>query len=136
MIGSKKFYDEGMVNDAKDFDKINKERIRHMLKGVHVVSGKIAIGFSEQVDSNDACASLMKQNGADIAIVANIDRGSVSVRSRKGNIRPLVEAFGGGGHDHAAGFQIPKGYDLRKQTCRILLVKRIEKEAQKVRTDS
>ena len=133
VISSKKFYDEDMVNDARDFDKINQERIRRMLKSVHVICGKIAIGFSEQVDSNDACASLMKQNASDIAIVANIDRGSVSVRSRKGNIRPLVEAFGGGGHDHAAGFQIPKGYDLRKEACRKLLVKRIEKEARKLR---
>ncbi len=97
-----------MRDAAKSYERTNNLRIRALLGGLEVVSGKMAVGFSKEVDSSDACRAMLDRTGADISILIKTGSRTASIRSVKSDMTALAMAFGGGGHPHAAGFEVPR----------------------------
>lgn len=106
IISSERFSDRRIAKLAARFKKLNEERIEKMLGGAYRISNKIAVGFSKQVDSTDACMAIISRKKVGISVLVKTDHSSGSIRSTKSNIVKLANAFGGGGHPHAAGFNI------------------------------
>ncbi|VVB76989.1 Uncharacterised protein [uncultured archaeon] len=121
-ISSGKFFDGGIRSAAKTYERINKERTKLLLRNMQVIDGAMAVGFSKEVDSTGACRAMIEDSGADISVLLKTDSKKASMRSEKSNIVALASAFGGGGHPHAAGFEIPKDYDISKAAGRKKLV--------------
>ena len=118
---------------AKGFKKINEEGIDKLLGKLHIISGKIAVGFATRVNSTDACARIMEKTKADIVILIHTDKNGGSIRSKKSAIDGLARMLGGGGREHTAGFTLPRGYNLRIESHKKQLMRRIEKEARKLK---
>lgn len=106
LISSGRFIDKGMQTLALKFRKLNHERIEKMLKNLYLVSDKIAVGFTKQVDSTEACMSAIAKAHVSISVIINLDHSKGSIRSTDKDIVKLANAFGGGGHPHASGFNI------------------------------
>jgi oligoribonuclease NrnB/cAMP/cGMP phosphodiesterase (DHH superfamily) len=127
VISSRSFTDTAIDAAARLFKRKNEERIARMLQDLHVIGGRLAIGFAGgKVDANVACDRIRSQAGADMAVVVYVNEMTASARSGKGDVRAIAQRFMGGGHEHAAGFPIPKKYDLRTAKGRQLLVKKME----------
>jgi uncharacterized protein len=133
-ISSRKFLDKETIRAAVEFERINHARISEMGNDLYVISGKIAIGFSKQVDSSDACRHIMKRALTDIGMIVNIDHSKASMRSVKSNTTPLANELGGGGHPHASGFNIDSSkYNFfRTKKDRQAFADDVEKLAEKV----
>jgi oligoribonuclease NrnB/cAMP/cGMP phosphodiesterase (DHH superfamily) len=127
-----KFTNKDLVDEARRFDRISKKRIRIMVKDLSLIGDKIAVGFSNSLQSTNACYHIMKKSGRDIGIFINMDASRGNVRSKISNINPLATALGGGGHPHASGFQFSRKYNTRTKAGRLRLLAKIDKEAEKV----
>jgi oligoribonuclease NrnB/cAMP/cGMP phosphodiesterase (DHH superfamily) len=112
LISSGKFFDSSMREAARSYERMNKKRARALLAGMEAVSGRMAIGFSKEMDSGEGCRAMMGKASADIGVLVKTDSRSASIRSVESDISKLAMAFGGGGHPHAAGFEVPRKYDL------------------------
>ncbi len=109
VLCSGKLTDRKMRSDAIRFDTTNKKRIKGMLSDLHV--GKVAaVGFSKDIQSTSACAAVMKKSRKDVALYINIDKGRGHIRSKITDCSSLAVGLGGGGHPHAAGFDV----DMKK----------------------
>lgn len=113
-LSKRKFFDKSMLNASKTFERLNDTRTRLMLKTL-TIRGNIAIGFSSEINATYGCGAIIKKAKTDVGIYVNPDRGKVHLRSVRSDISKLAEAFGGGGHPHAAGFDINlKRYNFLK----------------------
>ena len=117
-ICNHKLSDRIMEKDAANFDRINASRINEMVKNNMIVLDNVAVGFQKRVQSTVAGGALLKSSGKDISIYINLDTMQGHIRTKKANCTPLAVYFGGGGHPHASGFTMKKGYDLSKATDR------------------
>ena len=106
IIASGKLLDDKINAAAAKFKELNEKRIQLMLKELYLISYKIAIGFTTHVDSTDGCTAIKQKTGFDIAILVKSEHGHSSIRSTVNDVVPLANALGGGGHPHAAGFQV------------------------------
>ncbi|MGA3020786.1 MAG: hypothetical protein ABSD68_02455 [Candidatus Micrarchaeales archaeon] len=106
VISSGRFSDKGMREAASKFRRINSDRIEKMLADFYRISDKIAVGFSRQVDSTEACRELVRKAKVDIGIVINLDHGKGSIRSDESDTLRFANGLGGGGHPHASGFNV------------------------------
>lgn len=132
VIGSGRFFDKSMRDAARSYERTNNLRIRALMDGLKVVSGKMAVGFSKEVDSSDACRAMLDRTGADISILIKTGSRTASIRSVKSDVTALAMAFGGGGHPHAAGFEVPKEYDIGKASGRKRLLGAIVSKSEKL----
>ena len=133
VIASRKFVDKKIKDEERKFEKLNTDRINKMLKNLHLVGRKVAIGFASGVQSTQACGMVIKQSGRDVGIVIDPKQGKGSIRSLKSNISGLAAALGGGGHPHASGFELDlKKYPLGSEGGRIKLIEKIGKESSKI----
>jgi oligoribonuclease NrnB/cAMP/cGMP phosphodiesterase (DHH superfamily) len=133
-LTSGKFTNKDIVAEARRFDQISKKRIKVMVKELSLIGDKIAVGFAKSLQSTNACYHITKTSGRDIGIFINLDANRGNVRSIKANINPLASALGGGGHPHASGFSFdPKKYDTSTKKGRLLLLDRIDFEAEKLK---
>ena len=131
VISSGRFSDARIRNDARKFDRINKERIEKMLNKL-IVLEKVAVGFHKGVQTTIACGAIMKKSGKDISVYVNLDNMHGHIRTEKADCRPVAGYFGGGGHPHAAGFVIKKRYDFSKESERKGFAELIERKAQEL----
>ena len=115
IISSGRPYDAQVKSDALAFERINNERIEKMVARLHV-GKRIAVGFSSEIQSTQACAAVMKKSGKDIAVYVNLKKGKCHIRSRIADCSALASTLGGGGHPHAAGFDIDMGRFGRLKT--------------------
>jgi oligoribonuclease NrnB/cAMP/cGMP phosphodiesterase (DHH superfamily) len=106
VISSGRFSDKEMRKRALEFRRINSERIESMLNDLYHISNKIAVGFSRQVDSTEACEEIIRRSKVDIGMVINLDHGKGSIRSVESDTLRFANELGGGGHPHASGFNI------------------------------
>ncbi|MCL4389297.1 MAG: hypothetical protein M1528_01045 [Candidatus Marsarchaeota archaeon] len=98
---------------------------------------RIALGFSNSLQSTFAGIHLLKKFKADISAYINTgDRSSssanCSMRSRKGGLDCLKIAlkFNGGGHPQACAFRITKGYDFSRKADRERFVREFARVAE------
>ena len=101
-------------------------------------NARIALGFSNSLQSTFAGIHLLKRFKADISAYVNTgDKSSAaancSMRSRKGGFDCLKIAlkFGGGGHPQACSFRIRKKYDFSRKADRERFVREFIKAAEK-----
>lgn len=106
VVSSGRFADSNLRTAAKNFKDLNSRRIKELLSGLFHLSNRVVLGFSKQVDSNDACEAMLTNTHADVSILIKTDTGHCSIRSRKSDTVPLANALGGGGHPHASGFSV------------------------------
>jgi uncharacterized protein len=132
VISSGRFFDKRMRDAAKSYERTNNRRIKALLGSMEVVSGKMAVAFSKEVDSSDACRAMMDKTDADIGILVKTGSRTASIRSVKSDISSLAMAFGGGGHPHAAGFEVSRAYNLSKATGRERLMNEIVRRSRKL----
>lgn len=134
VISSGRLIDGEISRGAERFALLNEERIGKMLKNLYIISGKMAVGFSKQVDSTRACMSVIKEAHTSMSVVVNLDHSKASMRSVKPDISRLANAMGGGGHPHAAAFNIDmKRYNFfRTNRDRQRLVEAIAAKARTV----
>ncbi|MDE1762299.1 MAG: hypothetical protein KGH59_02555 [Candidatus Micrarchaeota archaeon] len=129
-ISGGKFVDSKIINTSKKFELENNRKISAMLNELQLLGKNIALGFATGVQSTQACGAIIRKSGKDIAIVIDPKEGKASIRSRISDISGLAKRMGGGGHPHAAGFEIDKRkYPLSSRPGRKRVVERIEKEA-------
>lgn len=62
------------------------------------------------VSTSLMCNAMIGRGLCDIAVVVRQDLRSVSLRSRRCNVREIAKALGGGGHPRAAGAPFPRGW--------------------------
>ncbi len=105
-LEERKLYDRKIVDAAKTFEKINKDRIKKMIKELYLIGGKIAMGFSDDIQSTQACVSIIEASGRDIGVYINTRNGKGHMRSIRSNTSMLAKALGGNGHPHASGFKL------------------------------
>ncbi len=110
VIASGRFTDSRIHAAAAKFKKLNDERIALVLKSMTHLSRGTMLAFSKQVDSTDACHSMLVESGAEVSVLVKTDTGHCSIRSTRVNTVPLANSLGGGGHPHASGFSV----DLKK----------------------
>ncbi len=134
LLSSGKFTDRELKGLAIKFRKLNHDRITKMLKSLYLVSNKIAVGFTKQVDSTEACMKVIAKAHVGISVVVNLDHDKGSIRSTDKDIVKLANAFGGGGHPHAAGFNIDaKQYNFFKTgSDKDKFVKNVESAARNI----
>jgi oligoribonuclease NrnB/cAMP/cGMP phosphodiesterase (DHH superfamily) len=134
LISKGKFTDAKVAGIAARFDRLNRQRIEKMLKGVYRISDRLAVGFARQTDSTDACYRIIKKEHVDISVVVNLDHSSGSIRSARSNVVKLANAMGGGGHPHASGFGIDaKSYNsFRTKADREKFVRKLENSARRL----
>jgi uncharacterized protein len=132
VISSGRFFDKRMRDAARSYERTNDLRIKALMGSLEVVSGKMAVGFSKEVDSSDACRAMFDRTGADIGILVKTGSGTASIRSVKSDVTALAMSFGGGGHPHAAGFEVPKEYDISKASGRKRLLGAIVSKSRKL----
>jgi oligoribonuclease NrnB/cAMP/cGMP phosphodiesterase (DHH superfamily) len=129
-ISNGKMTNTDLVSAAREFEKVSKERISVMKKGLVPVGGNIAVGFAKSLQSTNACYHIIKASGKDIGIFINLDAKKGNIRSIKRDISPLAMSLGGGGHPHASGFSFDKKrYRVNTEKGRELILKRIEEAA-------
>ncbi len=132
VLASGRFIDERMFITSRRFERLNSERIAAMLEGLYAISGRISVGFSKAVESSEACAEILARTGADIGILVK-DDGNVSIRCNDGwDIIGLARKLGGGGHPHAAGFQVERPPSHGVEAWRRRLVERIRLKAEEL----
>lgn len=126
-ISSGRFITPEVRRDALKFKKVNEERLKLLFSSMVRLSDSIVLGFSRQVDSNDACMGMLAKSGADISILVKTDTGHCSIRSVKADTLPLANALGGGGHPHASGFSLDvrrynrfRSADSRKRVAELI----------------
>ncbi len=129
-----RFTNKDVVDEAREFNEISKRRIREMVKDLSLIGGKMAVGFSNSLQSTNACHHIMEKSGRDVGIFINLDAKRGNMRSKKSNITPLAQALGGGGHPHASGFSFdPRRYNVTTRKGRLLLLDRIDREASRLK---
>ncbi len=106
VISSGRFEDEAISKGAAKFKRLNESRIAKMLESVQIISNKIGVGFTKQVDSTEACMAIIHSERVPMSVVINLDHMKGSIRSTGPDISVLANAFGGGGHPHASGFSL------------------------------
>ena len=106
IVSGGRFNDERIRRDARNFDRLNKARISKMLRSLYKAGEDVYIGFSESIQSNIGCGAIMDKTGADVGMYVNLSAGKVSMRSIRMDCTLLANRLGGGGHPHAAGFNI------------------------------
>lgn len=111
VISKGRLFDAKVVRDARKFEKLNESRIKKMVSDLFI-GKRIALGFSQDIQSTAGCAAIHDNSNRDIAIYVNVRNGKGHIRSKKSDISRLANALGGGGHPHASGFQVPA--DLAK----------------------
>ncbi len=90
------------------YKKTEKKQLSELDRSIMSVDARyrLGIGFGERIQSNIACARIMKKAKADIALYMNLRNGTAHLRSRKGiDCSKLASNLHGGGHPRAAGFQ-------------------------------
>jgi oligoribonuclease NrnB/cAMP/cGMP phosphodiesterase (DHH superfamily) len=132
VISSGRFFDKRMREAAKSYERTNNKRIKALLGSMEVISGKMAVAFSKEVDSSDACHEMIDRSGADISILVKTGSRTASIRSVKSDISALAMSFGGGGHPHAAGFEVPRSYDISNARGRKRLLNAIVAKSKKL----
>jgi oligoribonuclease NrnB/cAMP/cGMP phosphodiesterase (DHH superfamily) len=106
---SGRFIDKHIYGMARDFRKVNAERMAVMLENLHIIPEGV-IGFPPgPVEPSEACRRMLEETGAKIAFVVEPE-GNVSMRRRDDSINLAIIAgwLDGGGHPYAAGFQVEK----------------------------
>ncbi len=118
------------VHDAAvEFTKINDKRLNEMEKTV-INGGVVAVGFSPFVGTSEACRRVSKVAGTDIGVYINVDECRGHLRSEESDCSKLAQAFGGGGHPHASGFEFDsERYNLKTQSGRGKLAQDIIQKA-------
>lgn len=84
------------------------EYISRIVENASIFKGddcSFGIVFAERYVS-EIGAELLKK--VDVAVIADISRGTISLRSNKIDVACLAEKLGGGGHENAAGFGIER----------------------------
>lgn len=102
----KKFTDERIVRDARRFDRTNRVKLASMLKNLYKAGDDAYVGFSENLQSTQACGAIMDKTGCDIGIYINLAKGTAHLRSREFDTTKLSIPLRGGGHPHASSFPI------------------------------
>ena len=120
-----------MRGAAKSYERTN-DLNKGLLGGMEVISGKMAMAFSKEVDSSDACHEMIDRSGADISILIKTGSRTASIRSVKSDMSALAMSFGGGGHPHAAGFEVPRAYDIGNAKGRKRLLDAIAAKSKKL----
>jgi oligoribonuclease NrnB/cAMP/cGMP phosphodiesterase (DHH superfamily) len=119
-----------LASAARKFEKVNSRRVGKMLADLHLVGETIAVGFSRGVQATMACGEIIRKSNRDIAFCISTEKGKASMRSVKSDITGLAVSFGGGGHPHAAGFEVDtKRYNLATKKGRRRLIRQIEENA-------
>ncbi|MGC9037271.1 MAG: DHH family phosphoesterase [Candidatus Micrarchaeia archaeon] len=110
---------------AKSFEERSKKEISKALSNIYY-SGDIAVAFaSNKLVFDDLLDALFKKSGKEIVIAVNTVERKASIRSKEKDISRLAQAFGGGGHPHAAGFNLSKGTRLNTEHDRKKFVEKI-----------
>ncbi len=104
-----KLFDSKLYKDAKRFEKYTHEVLDYIKSHTYKTSKNIAVGFGKSVNSNQACQTIWNNAKCDIVVYVNITNNKGHIRSKKADIEKLANYFGGGGHPHAAGFNIDPG---------------------------
>lgn len=113
---------------GKEFVRENEEETERVIRGMRYIGNGIAIGFSKgNVYNNDALNRMFKESGKGIVMLVNLNRNKVSIRSESRDVSGLAQAMGGGGHPHAAGFELKR--DASKEEERARLISEIGKRA-------
>jgi oligoribonuclease NrnB/cAMP/cGMP phosphodiesterase (DHH superfamily) len=132
LVSSGKFFDGRMRAAARSYERVNRARIRALVGNMGVIQGRMAVGFSREVDSSDACHAMIDRSGADISVLVKTDSRTVSIRSMKSDIAVLATSLGGGGHPHAAGFEVPRAYDLARASGRERFIECLVRRSRKL----
>lgn len=132
VLCSGRFMSEEIGDAARRFERLNRRRINDVLKKLYIISNRIAVGFSRQVEPTGACMSMISKAHVDVGILINTDSCDANIRSIRSDVFRLANALGGGGHEHAAGFSLPGRYNLKRERDRRLLVNMIEEKARSV----
>ncbi|MDE1824032.1 MAG: hypothetical protein KGH74_01905 [Candidatus Micrarchaeota archaeon] len=103
VISSSKFTDKRIESDARRFDMLNKKRTNDMLKELYI-RRDFALGFSNDVQTTDACMRIIERSNKNIGMYINLRTGTGHLRALKGDYSELARKLGGGGHPKAAGF--------------------------------
>ncbi len=106
VIDSRRLIDGEISDGARRFEALNSKRIESILRNNYMIAGRIAVAFSKQVDSTDACMELIREKKAEVGIVVNLDHSKASIRSVGRSVVGLANAMGGGGHPRASAFNI------------------------------
>ncbi len=116
---------EEITKLASKFEEISKKEISKALSKIYY-AGDIAVAFaSNRLVFDDLLDALFKKSGKGIVIAVNTVERKVSIRSKEKDISKLAQAFGGGGHPHAAGFNLSKGTRLNTEHARKRFVEKI-----------
>ncbi len=107
VIGSGRLSDALLDHDADTFRRTNRERIKKMLTALYVSKGQgIAVGFSKDVQSTEACMEIIRRARVDIGVYVNTESKTGHIRSVRSDSSPLARSLGGNGHPHASGFPV------------------------------
>ena len=96
------FYAEYKKAESDNIDSIRRSVLSYKIGG-HI----IGIAFSENLQSNRACALIKELTGADIMVYVTTKDSTAHVRSDAGvDSSMLSKALGGNGHEQASGFML------------------------------
>ena len=131
-IKNGKMYDADTKRMAKEFEKINNERSKRMIKSAYEY-GNIVVGFEKDIQKTKACMDLIAHAKKRVGIYINVRNGRGHIRSIGPDCTNLARHFGGNGHPRACGFSInmQKYGFLKKREDRERLAKEIESVASK-----
>lgn len=133
-LEKKRLYDKKIADAARTFEKVNSKRIKRMSRKLYLIGSELAVGFSTDIQSTQACASIIEASGRDVGVYINIRNGKGHIRSVKSNTSMLARSLGGNGHPHASGFKLDlKEYNnFRSESDKKRVVELIIEKSRKV----
>ncbi|MCL5099803.1 MAG: hypothetical protein M1158_01635 [Candidatus Marsarchaeota archaeon] len=98
---------DGLYAEYKKSESENIDGIRRSVHQYKIGRHTIGIAFSENLQSNKACALIKELTGSDIMVYVTTKDGVAHVRSDAGiDSSVLSRALGGNGHQQASGFKL------------------------------
>ncbi len=103
-------------NYNKEFD-INMNRVIDSIILKELNGYKVAFGFGRSFNSTQICANISDNIKADLIVYLKTDTytGTLRRNCESINCSTIANALNGGGHEFAAGFPIPKKYDIQSK---------------------
>jgi oligoribonuclease NrnB/cAMP/cGMP phosphodiesterase (DHH superfamily) len=120
ILGSKRFVDRFLSNPEMKLTKTenyileiedeNKQKyiyevMEEIINGIDGDGNNYGLAFAEQYP-NDIAHEILQNYDLDYAIVVDLKRKTVSLRSRDFDVEQIAVKFGGGGHVTSSGFEI------------------------------
>lgn len=134
LLASSRFNDASMRKAAADFERRNKQRIALMLKKLYKIGRSAYLGFSDTLQSSQGCTAIMEKMRCDVGVYVNLNAGKTHFRSKELDCTLICNALGGGGHPHAAGFNVDmkRFRNLKKENERKLFAEFLGEEMERL----